>query len=126
RMAGRVGVEYGLAAVKLLEHRRKERIAEEFVVVIGPKIDAVGLERVEGVFDLPERAVNVGKRKIGEIAEASGMIGAQPRGKLVGEARELPCLGMVAQLEIRNRDRGHRERNSAPVHVLDLTRDGGA
>jgi hypothetical protein len=125
-MARRVGVEHGAAAVELLEHWRKHRVAQELVAVVGAEIDAVGLERIERVFDLLERAVDVGERQIGEVAETAGMVGGELGGKLVGEPRELARLRVVFGLEVRHRDRGHRERHAALVHVLELARDGRA
>ena len=72
----RMDVDHGLAAVQLLQHRLVHRIAQPFVAVVGLQVDAVGLDGVEGVFDLLQRHVDVHHRQRREHAEAARIVAA--------------------------------------------------
>ena len=52
-----------LAAIELLQHRLIGRIAEPLVAVIGLQVDAVGVQRIEDVFDLFQGGVDVHHRQ---------------------------------------------------------------
>jgi hypothetical protein len=56
-------VDHRFAPVQLLENRPVSRIAEPFVSVIRLQIDTIGLERIERIFDLFERGVEVEHRQ---------------------------------------------------------------
>ena len=92
----RVHVDHGLAAVELGIDRREGRIAEIFAVVARQQADAVGLERVEGVFDFLQAAVGVRRRDRREQAEAAGMIAHELGAVFVDLAAELAGFLVVA------------------------------
>ena len=70
----RMGVDHRLAPVELFEDRREDLVAEPFVVIARDRCDAVGFQHIESVFDLFQRAVDIGQRQRGEHAESAGMI----------------------------------------------------
>ena len=53
----RMHIDHGFAPVELFEDRLVGGVAEPFVAVVGLQIDAVGLQRIEGVFDLFQRQI---------------------------------------------------------------------
>jgi len=69
-----VDVHDRLAATELVHDRLEIRMPQPFVAVAGIEPDAIGLEHIKRVFDLLERALDVGHRHVGEQAEAAGMI----------------------------------------------------
>jgi len=52
-----------LAAVKLGHHRLMGRMAQPRIAVAGHEMRAVAFERIEGVFDLSKRRVNIRERQ---------------------------------------------------------------
>ena len=69
----RVGIDHGLTPIELLEHRHEGLVAEIFVAVAGVQADAVGLEHVERIFDLAQRAFGIGQRNGGEQPKRPGL-----------------------------------------------------
>ena len=122
-------IDHGLAAVELLQHRHERLVAEILAVVAGPERDAVGLERVVGVFDLLQAALDVDRRDRREDAEAVRVVAAQLGGVVVALAREPPRgLLDLAVPGARIEDRGDRVGDAGLVHVVErhLHRPGRA
>src|ERR1700730_2140702 len=67
-------IDDGLAAVELFVYGREDRIAGPLIAVTRPQADAVGLERVEGIFDLAQTSVCVGQRDRRKMSETPGII----------------------------------------------------
>ena len=80
-------VDHRLAPVEFVEHRPVDGIAQPLVAVVRLQPDAVGFERVEHVFDLFKRGVDVEHRERGEQAEASGIIAHHLAGEVIAGAR---------------------------------------
>ena len=117
---GRVHVDQRLAPVEFGIDRIERRVAEILVAVAREQADAVGLERVEGVFDFLQAAVGVGRRDGGEQAEAAGVVGHHPRAVFVALAPE-PARQrhVVGEPGARLHQRDDRGRDSALVHVVE-------
>ena len=81
-------VDHRLAAVEAGEHRGKGGVSEPLVAIARHQPDAVGLEHIEGIFDLLEAAFGVGQRQRGEQAEAPGVIRDKTRQIFVAAARQ--------------------------------------
>src|SRR5262249_56069070 len=106
--------------IELVGDRGEGRIAEILVLVTGQQADAVGVERVEGVFDLSEAALRVGWRDHGEQAEAAGMVPYHLGAVLVELARKAArLLDVVSVPDPGLDDREDPARNPALVHLLD-------
>ena len=88
------------------------------------QLDAVGLELIERVGDLGERAVHVRQRHRGEMAEARRVGRAELRGMLVDGAREPPRLVRADMMQAGRREREHRRGDAVLVHLLEAARDG--
>ena len=113
-------VDYRLAPVEFLIDRRKGGIAEILVLVTGQQPDAVGLEGIEGIFDLPETAVHVWRRNHGKETEAAGMVLSHLGAVFVELARKIArLLDVVSIPDAGLSDRQDRGRNPALVHVLE-------
>ena len=97
-------VDHRLAAVELGEHRGKGGVSEPLVAIARHQPDAVGLEHIEGIFDLLEAAFGVGQRQRGEQAEAPGVILDDLHGVIVERARKPAPLLHVAEEDA---GRGH-------------------
>jgi len=80
-------VDHGLR--RFSSHDRCEGgIAEEFAFIVGHHADAVGLQRVERVFDLAKRALDIRQRHRAEQAEAARILGDEARAEVVGLTRQ--------------------------------------
>jgi len=118
QQSGEVGWTYTTALRRLsLIDRGKRSLAEIFA---GQQGDAIRLEGVEGVFDLVETSLHVGRRDHGEEAEPPRMISHQPRAIVV----ELACqaarlLDIVSEPDPGLDDREDGGGNSALVHLLE-------
>ena len=73
---------------ELVEHRREGVVAGILVDVVRRQRDAVGVERVEGIFDLAQAAVGVRQRQRREMAEPALVVPLHLGGGLVAFARE--------------------------------------
>jgi hypothetical protein len=58
----RVDVDHRFAPIELLKNRFVGWIAEPFVSVICLQVYAIGLERIEGIFDLFEGGIDIEHR----------------------------------------------------------------
>jgi hypothetical protein len=119
----RMGVHDRLAPVQLLEHRREIGMAEVLPVVAHDEVDAVGLQRVHRVLDLPQAALDVGQGQGGEEPEAAGVVARERRRVLVRDPRQPAGERDVAQPRIGIDEGGHRGRDAALVHVLERALD---
>jgi hypothetical protein len=115
-------VHHRLAPVQLLHHRTEVRVPQPAVAVAREEADAVRFERVERVFDLPQRAVHVGQRHGGKEPEPRWMIADERGAVVVARPRQAARHGRVTEPESRVGDRHHRRRHAAAVHVLDRLR----
>ena len=113
----RMGEHQRLAAVQFLHHRLEGGIAQPFVAIAGEQHDAVGLERVEAVFELAQAGFDVGQRQRREHAEAAGMVGGELRRIVVALARDAAALRVVADPDAGRGDRGDRGGDAGLVHV---------
>ena len=116
---GRMEIHHGLAPVELVEHLLEGVVAGILVHVVRRQRDAVGVERIEGIFDLAQAALDVRQRQRGEMAEPAPVIPLHLRRGLVDLAGEGPRRGGVAQPGARRRHRQHRHRDAVLVHRLD-------
>ena len=117
---GRVEIDHRLAPVELVEHRREGLVAGILVDVVGRQRDAVGVERVVGVFDLAQAALDVRQRQRREMAEAALVVRLHLRRRprcIRGRSVRDACG--VAEPDARRRDRQHRHRDAVLVHRLD-------
>lgn len=73
----RVRIDNRLAPVQFIENGSQGFVAQPFVAVAGQHGDAVRFERVEGVFDFPQTAFDVGHGQRREQAEATLIAGAK-------------------------------------------------
>src|SRR4051812_29561962 len=113
-------VDYRLAPVEFLVDRRKGGIAEVLVLITGQQPDAVCLESIEGILDLPETAVYVRWRNDGKETEAAGMVLSHLGAVLVELARKIAgFLDVISIPDAGLSDRQDRGRNPALVHVLE-------
>ncbi len=120
---GRVNVDHCLAPVELFVDRRKRRIAEILVLIAGEQPDAVGLERVERVFDLLEASLHIRRRDAGEQPEAAGMIFHHGCAVFVKPSGEAACLLHIVAIPDAGLDDGQdRGCDPALVHVLERGR----
>ena len=110
-------VHDGLPAVQLLHDGGERRIAEPLVAVAREQGDTVGLERVERVRDLVQRALDVGHRHGGEHAETALGIRGQLRRVVIALARQLPGARVVQEAHGRRRDGRQGRRHAGLVHV---------
>ena len=116
---GGVGINHRLAAVELFHHRVEGRVSEPFVAVARHQADAVGAQRVEGVADFLQAAVDVGQRERSEDAEAARMIACQCGCVVVAFAREPARRIAVAEPHARRGDRRDGGRDPRLVHVVE-------
>jgi hypothetical protein len=58
----RMRIDNSFPAIQFIENWCERGIAKPFVIVTSQESDAIGLQRIERVFDLAKAAVNVGKR----------------------------------------------------------------
>src|SRR5579863_1107573 len=85
------------AAIKLIEHVGKCRIAEEFSVVAGEHADAVELEDTQRIFHLMQTAVGVRQRNSSEHSKSARIVSHQLRAKLVAFSRPGACSFVVVK-----------------------------
>ena len=115
----RMHVDHCLAAVELLVDRRERGIAEILAVIAREHSQAVALQRVEGVFDFLEAALDVERRDGREQAEAARMLLHELRAVFVDGAAQRARLRRVAipgaGLDLRQ----HGGRDSALVHLFE-------
>jgi len=97
----------------------KARSPRYLALVARHQADAVGLERIECVFDLAQAALDIGQGQDREQPEAARMVGHQARPILVAFARERAARRVVAEPDARLADRRDRGRDPSPIHVLD-------
>ena len=116
-------VDHGFAAVQFVEDRREGRVTQIFRPVAGEEADAIGLERIEGVFDFFQAAVDVGDGQHGEQAEASFVRSDHFRGGvLVQLARDLAGFFGVSEVDAGGGGREHRGGDAALVHRIEILR----
>ncbi len=113
----RMEIRHGLAAIELLEDRDEERVAGPGISVAGHEPDAVGLEHVERVFDLAQRALDIGHGHRGEEAEAALVVAPHLRRIVVAQPRQAARLLLLAEPDARRRDRQHRGGGAGAVHL---------
>src|SRR6266705_4216098 len=118
-----MGVDQRLAPIELLPDRCEGSVAEIFVLVARHQADAVGLERVERVFDFLETALRVEQRNGRETGKAARVVPCELRTELVAEARDSTSLLDVRDRRARLDQRKYRCGDAALVHVFD--RHGG-
>ena len=106
-------------SVELFHDGRKRGVAEILALIAAHEADAVGFERVVGVFDFAKRAVYVGQRHRREHAEPPRVICHQPGAVLVALPRELARCLVVTEPHARLARRDHGRGDAVPVHVLD-------
>ena len=87
--------------VPVRQRRLKAGIAEANPVRIGEQHHAVQLERVEGVSQLIQSAINVWQRQGGKTAQPVRMRLHQLRRELVASARERPRARIVPDVDAR-------------------------
>ena len=117
---GRMDIDHGLAAVELGIDRLERRIAKIFVAVAREQPDAVGLERIEDVFDLLQAALRVGRRDRCEQAEAAGVVLDHLGAILVAIPGE-PARqrDIIVEPCARLHERDDRGRDPALVHLVE-------
>ena len=118
-MGGGMHIDDRLAPVQLLEHRRERGIAQRLAVIVREQADSIGLQGVEGIFDLLQRAFGVGRRHHGEKAEAGGVIVDGAGGAFVPVAREAARGPDVAEPDPGGGDRADGAGDAMLVHHLD-------
>src|SRR6266581_2002962 len=118
-----MGVDQRLAPIELLPDRCEGCVAEIFVLVARHQADAVGLERVERVFDFLETALRVEQRNGRETGKTARVVPCELRTELVAEARHSTSLLDVRDRRARLDQRKYRCGDAALVHVFD--RHGG-
>ena len=116
---GRMNEDDGLAPVELVHHRRERRIAEPFVAVARHQDDAVGLERVERVFDFLEAGIDIRQRQDGERAEAPRAVAGEFGAVFVADPRQRHRGRIVAVPDAGRGDREYRGGDAGLVHVGD-------
>ena len=126
-------VHDGPPAVQFLMDGSKHRMSEKPVfhacrlVLVGREhADAIGLERVEGVLDFTQAAIDVRQRQRREHAESSRMIPHQLRRILIALSRKPPRHIRVSEPQARRRNRGERRRRAGLVHVVESPGHGPA
>src|SRR5213596_122583 len=118
-----MGVDQRLAPIELLPDRCEGSVAEIFVLVARHQAHAVGLERVERVFDFLETALRVEQRNGRETGKTARVVPCELRSELVAEARHSTSLLDVRDRRARLDQRKYRCGDAALVHVFD--RHGG-
>ena len=123
RAAGRrerMHVNDRIAAVELLPHGIEVGIARPAaLIVVGVDADAVGLQRVEAVFDFLHHAVDIGQRHAGEQAEALGMFRHHLGAVVVAGAHGRAALfGVVVENVAHLRHGQHGDGDVELVHLL--------
>src|SRR5882672_3137933 len=96
--AGRRGmrIDNGLAPVELFVYGRENRVAGPLIAVTRPQADAVGLERIECIFDLAQTSFCVGQRDRRKVSKAPGIVSDQLLRVVVILARQFARpLGLV-------------------------------
>src|ERR1700722_6617058 len=95
---GRMNEDYRAPAVELIEDRVEPLVAEVHAVEVGQHDYAVELERIQGVGNLEQGAVNVGEGQARETAEATAMVCDRARGKFVDRSSQETSLRIVAKM----------------------------
>ena len=114
-----MGVDHGLAPVELGHHRLERGIAEPLVAVAREQADAVGLERIESIFDLAQARFNIRERQRCEHAEAARIVDHEARCKVVALARDPAALRVIADPDTGRGDRRDGRGDAGAVHVLN-------
>ena len=98
--AGDVGWMHhpGVPTVERSEHRLEPRIAQVDAVGVREDAHAVDAERVVGVVDLGERAVDVGQRQRRELTEPGREPLDDPVTRLVDHPGEVARVAVVAEV----------------------------
>ena len=80
----------GFAPVQFAPDRREDRVAGIFVANAAEDADAIRVQRVEGVLDFAQRAINVRHRYGSEQSKAPRMVDDHLRDKVVHTASDRP------------------------------------
>ncbi len=104
--------------LQFIEHRCEGRVAQIFAVVIREKTDAVGVKRVERVFDFLQAAVLVRQWNRREESEAPRIVAHHFRRVLVAFARQLAASLHAAEHDSRRRNGNNRGAHAVFVHVV--------
>jgi hypothetical protein len=116
----RVDVDDRFAAIELVHDRLEIRMPQPFVAVAGVESDAVGLELIERVFDLLQRAFDVRHRHECEQAEAAGMILHGFDHVFVDQTRQMArLLGIEVRKVETCRQRQDRGADAAAIHLVE-------
>src|ERR1700730_18947480 len=115
--------DQGVAPVQSLHDGREIRMAGIALAVTGHELNAVRLERVEGVSDLGKRSVDVRHRHRSEMPVARRMGRAHRRGMLVDRSREPPRLLRAELMKAWWRQRQDRRANPVLIHFLEAAGD---
>ena len=114
-----MNVDDRLAPVEFGIDRRESGVAEIAGGVAGEQANAVGLERIETVFDFLQAAFDVRRRDAGPQAETPGMVAHEGGAVVVEFAQQRARFIDVAEPGAGLDDRQHRGLDAAFVHVLD-------
>ena len=119
RGAERMAIDHGLAPVQLLHQRGEQWVSEIVPLVARKHAGAIGVKRVERVFELLERALHVGQRQRGEEAKAPGVIADHFRREFIALARQASRLAVIAEPHARVADRQDRGGDVAFAHLVE-------
>ena len=86
----RMNKDDGFAPVQFAPDRREDRVAGIFIANAAEDADAIRVQRVEGVLDFAQRAVDVRHRDGGEQPEPPGMVDHHLRDEVVHAASDRP------------------------------------
>src|SRR6516162_7605928 len=107
-----------LAAVEFLEYPIKCRIARPFVSDTAQEADAIGLQRLIGVFQLFHSSFRIGVRDVCKKAEAFLVVAYHLRRKLIGSPGEGAPL-VPTFFSLSTRPRNNAGLDAVLVHFFD-------
>ena len=116
----RIGMDEhnGFASIQLLENGRVGWVAEPLIAVAGEQRDSAGVKRVQRIFDFFQTALRVRQRQSCEQAKLCAMVHDELGAVVIAFARKAPSRLARVKRNTRNRERQHRARNAALVHVF--------
>ncbi len=113
----------GLAPVEFFEDRQKSWIAQPHrggaVAIAGQKANAVRIEHVECILDLPQGAFGIGKWHYREQTKTSAMVSSEVSGVFVAQPRHAASSLRVSEPNSRQREREDRGCNVLSVHRIE-------
>jgi hypothetical protein len=111
--------DHGLSPVEFFENGSKGGIAEPFVAIARQQGDAVGLQRVERILDLAQRAFGVRQGNCGKQAEPAGVFAQEIGTIVVHPPRELICFLCIAEPYPGRRQRQDSGCNAMRIHRIE-------